>query len=213
MLCCRRCAMRTLGRNLRVSYFAYGISVLAALLAVVPIPLVKAAPAPPTYAITTARVSRRAGPPLENATVLIRDGKIAAVGTSVEVPKDAQVINAKGLEVYPGLFDSVTQMGLSEIAAVASTVDSSEIGLYNPDVVAATAVLPSSAHIPVTRADGITHVIAAPGSGGFDFFRSASGIGGQASTLPLFCWTIDEMLIRKSAAMGLCRAQMPTPSL
>ena len=204
--------MRTLGRNLRVSYFAYGISVLAALLAVMAIPSVKAAPATSTYAITNAKVYTLAGPPLENATVLIRDGKIAAVGTSVEVPKDAQVINAKGLEVYPGLFDSVTQMGLSEIAAVASTVDSSEIGLYNPDVVAATAVLPSSAHIPVTRADGITHVIAAPGSGGFDFFGSASVIGGQASAIHLSGWTIDEMLIRKSAAMVLHWPQMQTRS-
>src|SRR6266571_1735319 len=183
MLRCPGCAMRAFGRNLRVSYFAYGISVLAALLAVMAIPSVKAAPATSTYAITNAKVYTLASPPLENATVLIRDGKIAAVGTSVEVPKDAQVIDAKGLEVYPGLFDSVTQMGLSEIAAVASTVDSSEIGLYNPDVVAATAVLPSSAHIPVTRADGITHVIAAPGSGGFDFFGSASVIGGQASAI------------------------------
>src|SRR6266849_2703865 len=185
MLCCSGFAMRTVGMDLRVSHFACRISVLAAaLLAVVTIPAVKAAPATSTYAITNAKVYTLAGPPLENATVLIRDGKIA----------------------------SVTQMGLSEIAAVASTVDSSETGLYNPDVVAATAVLPSSAHIPVTRAHGITHVIAAPGSGGFDFFGSASVIGGQASAIHLSGWTIDEMLIRKSAAMVLHWPQMQTRS-
>src|SRR5260370_42162228 len=112
MLRCPGCAMRTLGRNLRVSYFAYGIAVLAALLAVMAIPSVKAAPATSTYAITNAKVYTRAGPPLENATLLVRDGKIAAVGTSIQVPKDAQVIDAKGMELYPGLFDSVTQVGL-----------------------------------------------------------------------------------------------------
>jgi len=60
------------------------------------------------------------------------------------------------------MFDSVTQMGLSEIGAVSSTVDSSETGSYNPDVIAATAVFPSSEHIPVTRAAGITSVLAVP---------------------------------------------------
>src|SRR3989442_15579001 len=159
MLCCPGCAMRTLGRNLRVSYFAYGISVLAAVLAVMAIPSVKAAPATSTYAITNAKVYTLAGPPLENATVLIRDGKIAAVGTSVEIPKDAQVINAKGLEFYPGLFDSVTQMGLSEIAALASTRDSSEIGLYNPDVVAATAVLPSRSEEHTSELQSRPHLV------------------------------------------------------
>ena len=123
---------------------------------------------PPAYAITHAKIFTLAGAPIEDGTLVIRDGKIAAVGANVEVPAGAQVIDAKGLQVYPGLFDPVTQMGLSEISAVSATVDSTETGNYNPDVVAATAVSPSSEHIPVTRAAGITEVLAVPASGGFD---------------------------------------------
>lgn len=150
-----------------------------------------------------AKIITLAGPPLEDATLVIRDGKIAAIGAAVEVPAGAQVIEAKGLQVYPGLFDSVTQMGLREIGAVSATVDSSETGNYNPDVVAATAVSPSSEHIPVTRAAGITEVLAVPGSGGLDFFGSSGIIGGQASAIHLAGWAIDEMLLKKSAAMVL----------
>ena len=97
-----------------------------------------------TYAITHAKIFTLAGSAIDDGTLVIKDGKIAAVGASVEVPAGAQVIDGKGLQVYPGLFDSVTQMGLSEIGAVSATVDSSETGNFNPDVVAATAVSPSS---------------------------------------------------------------------
>jgi len=158
---------------------------------------------PSVYAITHAKIFTLAGSPIEDGTLVIRDGKIAAVGSSVEVPAGAQVIDAKGLQVYPGLFDAVTQMGLSEIGAVNATVDSSETGSYNPDVVAATAVSPSSEHIPVTRASGITEVLAVPGSGGFDSGGGRGTLGGQASAIHLAGWTVDEMLIKKSAAMVL----------
>jgi imidazolonepropionase-like amidohydrolase len=149
-----------------------------------------------TYAITHARVFTLTGVPIDDGTVVIRDGKISAVGANAEIPAGAQIIDAKGLQVYPGLFDSITQMGLSEISAVSATVDSSETGAFNPDVVAAEAILPSSQHIPVTRAAGITEVLAVPASGGFDS-QGASGIlGGQASAIRLAGWTINDMLLK-----------------
>jgi imidazolonepropionase-like amidohydrolase len=155
------------------------------------------------YVITHAKIFTLAGSPIEDGTLVMRDGKIAAVGSSVEVPAGAQVIDAKGLQVYPGLFDAVTQMGLSEVGAVSATVDTTETGSYNPDVVAATAVSPSSEHIPVTRASGITEVLAVPASGGFDSGGGRGTLGGQASAIHLTGWAIDEMLIKKSAAMVL----------
>lgn len=153
------------------------------------------------YAITHAKLVTVAGPPIEDGTVIIKDGKIAAVGAAVEVPAGAQVIDAKGLQVSPGLFDPITQMGLSEIGAVGSTVDSTETGPMNPDVVAATAVFPSSEHIPVTRASGITEVLSVPGSGGFDSGGNRGLLAGQASAIHLAGWTMDEMQIKRSAAM------------
>jgi imidazolonepropionase-like amidohydrolase len=167
---------------------------------------------PSVVAITHAKIFTLAGSPIEDGTIVIRDGKIAAVGASVEVPAGAQVIDAKGLQVYPGLFDPVTQMGLSEISAVRATVDTTETGAYNPDVVAATAVFPSSEHIPVTRAAGITEVLTVPDSGGFDGGGSQGIIGGQASAIHMAGWTINEMTIKRSVAMVISWPQMETRS-
>jgi len=167
---------------------------------------------PATYAITHAKIFTLAGGAIDDGTLLIGDGKIAAVGATVDVPAGAQVIDAKGLQVYPGLFDPITQMGLREIGAVSATVDSTETGAFNPDVVAAEAVLPSSEHIPVTRAAGITEVLAVPASGGFDSFGSEGILGGQASAIHLAGWTISDMLIKKSVAMVLNWPRIETES-
>jgi len=163
-----------------------------------------------TYAITHAKIFTLSGTTIDDGTLIIRDGKIAGVGVGLDIPAGAQVIDAKGLQIYPGIFDSITQMGLREVGAVSATVDSTETGNYNPDVVAATAVSPSSEHIPVTRAAGITEVLAVPGSGGFDSGGGGSVIGGQASAIHMAGWEIDEMLIKKSAAMVLNWPQIET---
>src|SRR5271165_160877 len=154
-----------------------------------------------SYAITHAKIFTLTGAPIDDGTVVINNGKIVAVGPNVEVPAGAQVIDGKGLQIYPGLFDSITQMGLREIGAVGATVDETETGDFNPDVVAATAVLPSSEHITVTRAAGITEVLAVPASGGMDSFGSSGFVGGQASAIHMAGWTINDMLLKKSAAM------------
>lgn len=163
-----------------------------------------------TYAITHARIFTVSGAPIDDGTLVIRDGRIAAVGANVAVPAGAEVIDAKGLQVYPGLFDPITQMGLSEINAVSATVDTTETGLYNPDVIAATAISPSSEHIPVTRAAGITEVLAVPDSGGFDSRGSEGVIGGQASAIHMAGWTINDMLIKKSVAMVIAWPEIET---
>jgi imidazolonepropionase-like amidohydrolase len=191
----KACHLRLFLWFLNFTYFLYFVSP--------PLVHAQSQPFPSAYAITHAKIFTLAGSPIEDGTLVVRDGKIAAVGSSVEVPAGAQVIDAKGLQVYPGLFDAITQMGLSEISAVSATVDSAESGSYNPDVVAATAVSPSSEHIPVTRASGITEVLAVPASGGFDSGGGRGTLGGQASAIHLAGWTVDEMLIKKSAAMVL----------
>ncbi|MGA8103520.1 MAG: hypothetical protein WB869_15275, partial [Candidatus Acidiferrales bacterium] len=155
------------------------------------------------FAITNAKIYTLAGPLIENGTVVIRGGKIAAVGAGLAAPADAQVIDAKGLEVYPGLFDPITGMGLGEVDEVLSTQDTTETGDYNPDVVAATAINPASAHIPVTRAAGITHVLSVEGVGGLGSQSGGGVIAGQASAINLAGWTMADMAIDKSVAMAL----------
>lgn len=179
--------------------FGFLISLLAALAALA----VAQAPATPpsSYAIQGGKIFTLAGAPIEGGTVLIQNGKIAAVGAMVTVPADAKIIDAKGLEVYPGMFDPITQMGMDEVGAVSATVDVTELGPYNPEVVAATAVNPASTHIDVTRASGITEVLSVPGVAAGFFGGGGSVIGGQASAINLAGWTIDQMLIRRSIAM------------
>jgi imidazolonepropionase-like amidohydrolase len=152
-----------------------------------------------TYAIRGARIVTLAGEPIERGTVVIRDGRITEVGAEAAIPADAEVIEAEGLEVYPGIMDAVSQLGLTEVGAVPVTVDSVELGEFNPQIRAATAVHPASEHIPVARANGITHAVAAP--------ASRFGIAGQASLVHLDGWTVEEMTIAPSVGMVL---QWPT---
>jgi imidazolonepropionase-like amidohydrolase len=148
------------------------------------------------YAIQNAKIITNAGAPIDRGTIVIERGKIKAVGASVPVPQGAEIINGEGLQVYPGLFDAVSQLGLTEIDAVNASNDETELGSYNPQVIAATAVNPVSEHLPVTRANGVTHAMAVPGQG-------ATTLGGQASAIHLNGWTVEEMAIKKSVAQVL----------
>src|SRR5215217_9062818 len=79
------------------------------------------------FAIRNARIVTVSGPDIENGTVVIRDGKIEAVGATISVPAGAQTIDGHGLSVYPGMIDAGTNMGLVEVPQGANgTVDTSE---------------------------------------------------------------------------------------
>ncbi|HSC77922.1 MAG TPA: hypothetical protein VLB32_05105, partial [Candidatus Acidoferrales bacterium] len=164
---------------------------------------------PVVYAITGAKIYTLAGAPIENGTIIVLGGKIAAVGADVPVPPGAEVVDVKGLQVYPGLFDSYSRLGLTEIGAVSATVDTSELNQYNPHLNAYTAVHPASDHIPVARANGITHAVSAPGGGGFGG-GSGGVIPGQATLINLSGWTIEEMDIRKSVGLVINWPSMQT---
>src|SRR5260370_7210795 len=67
---------------------------------------------PQYFAIRGAKVVPVSGPPVENATIIISRGLIAAIGKDLAIPPEAWVIDGKGLTVYPGLFDSFTDVGI-----------------------------------------------------------------------------------------------------
>ncbi len=117
-----------------------------------------------TTAITGARV-HTVGPDgtLENAIIIIEDGRISAVGSDISVPADAERIDASGKIITPGLFTPVGQMGLTEVSAVAGTNDAVQRGdqfAASFDVV--DAYNPRSTLIPVNRIDGITAAAITP---------------------------------------------------
>src|SRR5947209_3415142 len=145
------------------------------------------------YAIRNARIVTVSGPEIENGTVVIRNGKIEAVGSNVTVPSGAEVIDGRGLVVYPGMIDVGTSLGLIEIPSGApGTVDSSEIGEMNPNAQALVAINPHSAHIAVTRVNGVTTVLTMP-TGGI--------ISGQAAIINLNGTTPREMAVVAQAAL------------
>src|SRR5919107_428306 len=146
-----------------------------------------------TFAIRNARIITVSGPDIENGTVVIRDGKIEAVGTNVSVPPGAQTIDGSGLSVYPGMIDAGTNMGLVEVPQGANgTVDTSEVGELNPNAKAIIAVNPHSAHIAVTRVEGITNTLTAP-TGGL--------ISGQAALINLLGTAPREMAVVPQLAL------------
>jgi imidazolonepropionase-like amidohydrolase len=146
------------------------------------------------YAIRNAKIVTVTGATIEKGTVVIRDGKIAEVGATVRVPADAKVIDATGLSVYPGLINSNTILGLSEVGAVEMTIDTTELGDFKPNMKALTAVNPHSEHIPVARMNGVTTVLTCP-QGGI--------ISGQCALINADGWTPQQMAVKSSAAMAV----------
>ena len=123
-------------------------------------------------------------------------------------PKGTRIIEGKGLHVYPG-HDRLgnRKWGSPRSGPSRESVDIGEIGKFDPQLRAEIAINPASEHIPVTRANGITTVIAMPmsagGEGGFGRGGGGSIITGQAALVHLDGWTWEEMEIKKSAGMGM----------
>jgi imidazolonepropionase-like amidohydrolase len=140
-----------------------------------------------TFAIRNARVVTVSGATIENGTVVIGNGRIIAVGANITIPGGAEIIEGKGLSVYPGMIDAGTNMGLVEVSQGAnSTVDVAEVGDMNANAKAITGINPHSSHINVTRVNGITTVLSMP-TGGI--------LAGQAAVINLIGSTPNEMAV------------------
>ncbi|MES2885428.1 MAG: amidohydrolase family protein [Pseudomonadota bacterium] len=151
-----------------------------------------------TLALTHARIHTLSpSGTLEDATLLLRDGVIEAIGTGIAVPDDAKVIDTKGAVITPGLFDAYTHIGLDEIDGVEETVD---IGSNNPRYSAALDVVdglnPRSVLVPVNRIEGLTQAMSAPASG-----PEGPLFAGRGAVINL--GTLDAFVARPQAAMFL----------
>ncbi|MFN3474217.1 MAG: amidohydrolase family protein [Blastomonas sp.] len=117
-----------------------------------------------TIAITGGKVVIGDGsPPIEGGTVVVRDGKVVAAGAGVAVPAGAQVVDATGRWVTPGLFAGFSRIGLVEVEAVRETNDSSaNTGDFSAAIDVAPAINAKVTPIAVNRAAGITRAVVAP---------------------------------------------------
>ncbi|WP_374407523.1 amidohydrolase family protein [Pelagerythrobacter sp.] len=118
------------------------------------------------FAITNATVATGDGSdPIENATVVVRGGKIVAAGANVQVPAGIPVSDGSGAWVTPGIFATVTDLGLWDVGAVQQSNDTRARSTpFSAALDAAPAVNPQSQHVKVSRAGGITRAAIAPGA-------------------------------------------------
>ncbi|GMV08291.1 MAG: amidohydrolase [Gemmatimonadota bacterium] len=146
-------------------------------------------------AITGAKVYPVSGPAIENGTVLVRDGRIVAVGSNVTIPADARRIDATGKWVTPGIFNATTSLGLTEIGAVQATVDLSARGQgdgITPSLRVWEGFNPASPLLQVTRNDGVTTAGLIP-RGGL--------VGGQGAVVVLGDGTLGDVLLKGPVAV------------
>jgi imidazolonepropionase-like amidohydrolase len=135
---------------------------------------------------------------IDNGVLVMESGKINALGTtsSVKLPKNARVIDVTGMTIYPGLIDSETALGLTEISAEASTNDRIELtDEIMPHMHVYEAFHAESELIPVTRLNGVTNAIVAP--------DSTDTLPGQDSFVQLAGPSAAEMLLVRDIAMPL----------
>jgi imidazolonepropionase-like amidohydrolase len=134
---------------------------------------------------------------IENGVVVMQDGRITAVGgAGTAIPANAKVIDVTGMTVYPGLIDSETHLGLTEISADRMTNDELEASdEIMPHMHVYDAFHAETALIPVTRINGITNAIVAPGGG--------DTLPGQDSFIQLAGASATEMLTVRDIAMPL----------
>lgn len=147
-----------------------------------------------TIAIRGAKIVPVVGEDIPAGTIVIKDGRIEAVGPDVAVPAGAEVVDAAGLIAYPGMIDAYCYLGLSEISGVAATVDQRETGRINPQVRTIEALRYDSMHIPISRSNGITAALVAP-TGGL--------VSGMSCLVKLDGWTNRDMVLRTPAALHI----------
>ncbi len=156
-----------------------------------------AAPAK-TVAIVGGKILTITHGTIEGGTVIMSGGKIIAVGTAktTKVPAGAEIFDAKGMTVYPGLFDAETNLGLTEVAADQNSNDLAETSdEIEPQMHVADAFHAETVHIPVERLNGITNAIVAP--------ASEDSIPGQDAVIQLYGRDHDQMLMQRDIALAM----------
>lgn len=152
-------------------------------------------PAPPQsqpIALTGGTIFTVSDGVIENGTIVFEDGVITAIGQNVQIPMGAERVDISGKEIYPGMIDAYTRMGIFEIGAVGMTVDISETGDFNPNVTPEIAFNPESRHIGTARSNGVLTAVTTPGGG---------IISGQSSTMMLDGWSWADMVLDSGTGM------------
>ncbi len=134
------------------------------------------------------------GTVLNNASIAFENGKITEVSTSTINESGAEVIDAKGKHIYPGLICVDSRLGLEEIEAVRATLDYAEVGELNPNIRSVIAYNTDSKIIPTVRSNGILLALSVP-EGGI--------IPGTSSLMKLDGWNWEDAAYKMDVATQL----------
>jgi imidazolonepropionase-like amidohydrolase len=161
-----------------------------------PFPSTYVAPAALPVVIRNATILTAAGAPLANGSVLLSNGRIAAVGATVDAPADAVVVDGRGKYVTPGVIDTHTHLGVYAAPGGDALSDGNEAtNPTTPQVWAEHSVWPQDPQFPRDLAGGVTTIQVLPGS--------ANLIGGRGVTLKVVPSTTVQGMKFPGAKYGL----------
>lgn len=137
-------------------------------------------------AIKGGRILTMAGEPIDGGTVLIRDGKITAVGEKLDIPIDAMVIDATGKTIMPGFVESHSSAAMSQ---------SNETNPNVPYLTVMDSIDPMRAYFHDARSNGVTTVAVVPGN--------ATMIGGQGAVIKTGGTFVEDMVLMRNAGVKI----------
>ncbi len=155
-----------------------------------------------TLVIKNAKLYTMAGPVVENGSIVIKDGKIVAVGANVELPADAQVIDTGGRMVMPGMIDAHCHLGMEESAIGFEGSDCNEAtSPTTAQVRGIDGINPLDITFAEARQAGVTLAATGPGS--------ANVIGGTFVAMKTYGMCVDEMIVKDPLAMKCAFGENP----
>ena len=138
------------------------------------------------------------------ADILVEDGKIKAIGEKLEIPGDAEVVDAAGLQVYPGFVEAHGHIGLDGSGIGYEGMDYNELNdIISPQMRGIDGVKPLDPALPKAAAAGVTCVCVGPGS--------ANVLGGTFTTIKTVGRRVDDMVVRDGVAMKCAFGENPKP--
>ncbi|KAF5050094.1 Imidazolonepropionase [anaerobic digester metagenome] len=153
-------------------------------------------------AVINGFVKTMSGEDLQNGQIIIEDGKIKAVGTNLEIPDDAQIIDAAGLLVTPGLVDGHCHIGMWEEGIGFEGEDGNEdVEPITPQLRAIDAINPMDMGFQDAIEGGVTTAVTGPGS--------ANVIGGTFLAMKTYGKRVDDMVIKDPVAMKIAFGENP----
>lgn len=134
--------------------------------------------------------------------ILAENGKIKAVGVKLEIPQDCEIIDAQGLQVYPGFVEAHGHMGLDGYGIGYEGMDYNELNdIVSPQMRGIDGVKPLDPAFPKAAAAGVTCVCVGPGS--------ANVLGGTFTTVKTVGKRVDDMVVRDNVAMKCAFGENP----